>query len=286
MPSRLRHRSPWLPLYFLLLVAGSSLADAADAGPAGGSDENAIDAFDDELLFVVGNTLFTIYHELGHGLIDLLGLPVIGREEDAVDGFAAVTMIPEEPDAVGDALIIAVADGWQVQSDLAAERQERHYWGEHALDEQRHFAIVCLMVGSDQDGFYDYALDAGLPKERIESCPVDFESMKSGWARLLNGHRPADDHAEGMPDRSIDLLFDQPLPGQDDVVDLLTESRLLTDAIFRFGESISLPSPIVIRFAACREANAYWSPGRSEVTVCYELVDEFRAILLESVAVR
>ena len=79
---------------------------------------------DDETLFVVGNTLFTIYHELGHGLVDLLGLPVIGREEDAVDGFAAVTMIPEEPDAVGDALIIAVADAWQVQSDLAAERQK------------------------------------------------------------------------------------------------------------------------------------------------------------------
>jgi len=266
------------------MVGGASLVDAADAGPA--AEQDVVDALDDELLFVVGNTLFTIYHELGHGLIDLLGLPVVGREEDAVDGFAAVTMIPEKPDAVGDALIIAVADGWQVQSDLAAERQERHYWGEHALDEQRHFAIVCLMVGSDQDGFYDYALDAGLPEERIERCDVDFASMKSGWARLLDKHRPEGDHTREAAGRSIDLLFDQPLPEQDDVFDLLTTSELLTDAVLGFGEGIVLPSPIAIRFTACREANAYWSPRRSEVTVCYELVDEFRTILADEMVIQ
>ena len=165
-----------------LLYVCSSIGRHADADDSLTGDA----ALDDDSLFVIGNTLFTVYHELGHALVDLFDLPVIGREEDAVDGFAAVTMIPDAPDETRDALIVAVADGWRAQSEFADDENERPYWGEHALDEQRHYAIVCLMVGSDQEGFYDYALDAGLPEERIETCVDDFELMKDGWERLLD----------------------------------------------------------------------------------------------------
>ncbi|MEZ5931237.1 MAG: DUF4344 domain-containing metallopeptidase [Alphaproteobacteria bacterium] len=258
---------------------------AADPKPAVWIDEDDADAFDDDTLFVVGNTLFTVYHELGHALIDLLKLPVIGREEDAVDGFAAVTMIPETPDDIGDALIVAVADAWSVQSDLASEGMDRRYWDEHALDQQRHFAVVCLMVGSDQDGFYDYALDSGLPEERIRTCPYDFTRMKEGWQHLLEPHRRQDDAADGaLPiEAPITVVFDEPSPEQEGARDLARRDGLLEDAIAGFGETIALPSPVTIRFTACNEANAYWSPRDREVKICYELVDEFEATLLGAV---
>lgn len=239
------------------------------------TNTDAIGGFGDEALFVVGNTLFAVYHEFGHALIDLLSLPVIGREEDAVDGFAAVTMIPERPDSVGDALIVAVADGWRMQSDVAKKRRERHYWGEHALDEQRHFAVVCLMVGSDQDGFYDYALEAGLPRERIGSCAYDFKRMTTGWKRLLDPHGPQTNSLE----TSINLVFDQPLPEQAGVLDLIQENGLLEDALLDLGEDIVLPSPVTVRFTVCEEANAYWSKSDHEVKICYELIQAFQAIL-------
>ena len=35
--------------------------------------------------FVIGNTLFVMAHELGHGLINEMNLPVLGREEDAAN---------------------------------------------------------------------------------------------------------------------------------------------------------------------------------------------------------
>ena len=63
-------------------------------------------------LFVLGNTVFILYHELGHALIDQLGLPVLGREEDAADNLASIMMIPEQADPMMDELIIAAADGW------------------------------------------------------------------------------------------------------------------------------------------------------------------------------
>ena len=41
--------------------------------------------------FVAGNVLFAMAHEVGHMLVSEMGLPVLGREEDAVDAFAVVT---------------------------------------------------------------------------------------------------------------------------------------------------------------------------------------------------
>ena len=43
--------------------------------------------------FVTGNTLFVVAHELGHGLINEMHMPVLGREEDAADSFAIVTAL-------------------------------------------------------------------------------------------------------------------------------------------------------------------------------------------------
>jgi len=41
--------------------------------------------------FVAGNVFFATAHEVGHMLIQEMGLPVLGREEDAADSYASVT---------------------------------------------------------------------------------------------------------------------------------------------------------------------------------------------------
>jgi len=43
--------------------------------------------------FVAGNMLFVLNHELGHALVSEMGLPVLGKEEDAVDAFAVLAML-------------------------------------------------------------------------------------------------------------------------------------------------------------------------------------------------
>ena len=40
--------------------------------------------------FVRGNVLSIFYHEFGHALVDILGVPVMGREEDAADALSVV----------------------------------------------------------------------------------------------------------------------------------------------------------------------------------------------------
>ncbi|MEM7045017.1 MAG: DUF4344 domain-containing metallopeptidase [Pseudomonadota bacterium] len=267
-------RYAWTLLSFgFVLHALSPAAKAVDGEGRSGLSP------DDDAVFIIGNTLFTIYHELGHALIDLLNLPVIGREEDAVDGFAAVTMIPETADALRDALIVAVADGWRAQSELAAVGGAQPYWGKHALDEQRYFAIVCLMVGSDQDGFYDYALEAGLPEERIASCADDFARMETGWKQVLDPYERGLNADIGSAGTTITIAFDDPLPEQEGLYRLIQDGGLLEDGIQHLADRVDLPVPVVVRFSVCNRANAYWSRSRREVQICYELIDEFEAIL-------
>ena len=43
--------------------------------------------------FVVGNMLFVFVHEMGHALVHEMDVPVLGREEDAADAFATLTML-------------------------------------------------------------------------------------------------------------------------------------------------------------------------------------------------
>src|ERR1700726_4501336 len=43
--------------------------------------------------FVSGNMLFVLLHELAHTAISELDLPVLGKEEDAADSFASLTLI-------------------------------------------------------------------------------------------------------------------------------------------------------------------------------------------------
>jgi Putative metallopeptidase len=43
--------------------------------------------------FVSGNMLFVLLHELAHAAITQMGLPVLGRMEDAADSFAALRLI-------------------------------------------------------------------------------------------------------------------------------------------------------------------------------------------------
>ena len=60
--------------------------------------------------FIIGNTLFVLTHELGHGLINEFNMPVLGREEDAADSFAIVTALKMGP-SFSEGVLIEAAKG-------------------------------------------------------------------------------------------------------------------------------------------------------------------------------
>jgi len=95
--------------------------------------------------FVSGNMLFVLLHELGHATIGELDLPVLGKEEDAADAFASLTLIHIKSE-FSEHVLAEAAKGW-----FMADRRDQkegepvEYYDEHGLNQQRAFQIVCYM---------------------------------------------------------------------------------------------------------------------------------------------
>src|SRR5216683_8004748 len=87
--------------------------------------------------FVIGNILFAMLHELGHAAVDEMGLPVLGKEEDAADSFAAVRLI-RLGSVFSHRVLVEAAKGWflSVRRDKK-EGDDVEYYDTHGLDEQR-----------------------------------------------------------------------------------------------------------------------------------------------------
>ena len=157
---------------------------------AAGGDEEEIEGE------VMGAILFFFLHELGHGLVHQLDLPTTGREEDAVDDLASIIMLAADEDDGDDsteegfgALMLssaAVQFGDMASSPEAFENIV--FWGEHSLDAQRMYHLICMIYGSNPEIYAAMVGDEALPKARADQCPAEFQQRQRNWNRLLEAH--------------------------------------------------------------------------------------------------
>jgi hypothetical protein len=220
--------------------------------------------------FVIGNTVFVMGHEMGHVFIGEMGLPVLGREEDAADSFAIVTAI-EMGTAFSERILLEAAKGLVLSSRRdKKEGTELAFYGEHGLDLQRAYNVVCLMVGSDPDRFAKLAEETQLPEERQRSCIQDYSNASWSWEQALKPHRRTAD----QPKTTIPVVY------KDDPKYAVQASILRRMAILeKFAEHASerfvWRRPFTIEARACDEPNAKWNIATQTITLCYELAEEF-----------
>jgi hypothetical protein len=221
--------------------------------------------------FVSGNMLFVLLHELGHASITQLGLPVLGRIEDASDSFATLMLLRVGSD-FSHRVLTASAKGW-----FLADRRDREtglklvFYGEHGLDLQRAYQIVCMMVGSDEDKFNDLAEQTKLPEARQHTCLGDYSNAAFSWDLLLKPHRRASD----QPMTRIDVAYGQ-AEGRTEVVEQVARAiRLLKTVAERASDELAWPAPLTLEMQSCGFPNAIWDFRMRTVTLCYELAAEF-----------
>lgn len=215
--------------------------------------------------YVIGNAVSVLFHEAGHMLVSEFELPVLGREEDAVDALSTVWLLEREDEAVNQMLRDA-ADAWFLTADSAEELDEGAFWGAHGLDRQRGYAMTCLMVGKDPEAFREFADTYDLPEDRRAECAVEYETARDAWFRLLDPHfRDAEGSAE------MTIVYDDP---EDDALreaaDILKREQVLEQLAESLGSSLRLDDGITLRATTCGEANAYWNPEDRSITYCYE----------------
>ncbi len=124
----------------------------------------------------------TLFHELGHSLVDAWKIPITGREEDAVDQLSTLVLIEATED--GEQMALDGALSFKLYADLL-KGEKKIYWDEHSVDEQRYFDTICLVYGHDEAKF-DYLIENGtLPEERAVFCTEDYDKVSRAWRQLL-----------------------------------------------------------------------------------------------------
>ncbi len=141
---------------------------------------------EDRKTFLIDVTAFVLLHEIAHALIDVLKLPVVGKEEDAADGLATifVTELYEE----GAEMALTNAELFDIEAANAGDFEEEDFWDEHSLNAQRFASIVCWVYGSDPDKHDSFLKEEIIPEETAERCPEEYAQQRKSWLQLLKPH--------------------------------------------------------------------------------------------------
>ena len=227
--------------------------------------------------FVSGNLLFVLLHEMAHASITQMGLPVLGKMEDAADTFAALRLIRVGSD-FSHRVLTNAAKGW-----FLADRRDKAagdvvaFYDEHGLNQQRAYQIVCLMVGSDDEKFKDLAAETKLPEERQDSRAGDYSNVAYSWDVVLKPHRRAPD----QPKTKIDVVYGQ-AEGRAAVAERVNRSiRLLETVAEHAADDFAWPMPFTLEMQTCGSPNASWDLQSHKLTLCYELAADFADLYRE-----
>lgn len=219
--------------------------------------------------FVLGNTRHTMLHEIGHMFVDQFDLPVLGREEDAVDAMATLLMLKSGRQADIRALHDTV-DGWLHSGTTRPTRgfATSDFYGAHSLDIQRSYAIACLMVGRNFEAHTAYATRVSLPIDRQKSCAEDYRLAEKGWAEVLEPHRRV-----GPIGAEIDIQYRDSRGNYPEIEAMLRNEQVLERYADWIAKTFILPNPVRMTAENCGEVNAFYDLETREVILCYEWVD-------------
>ncbi len=240
----------------------------------------ALDA--DTVRFVQANAEFALLHEMGHLLIHELGLPVLGREEDAADqlGFMGLFLLyrrQHEPDFA--ARLLDIADYWRLEWQRAKPpHEEVREWDSHALDAQRFYNLACLAYGSDPRQLEWIIQATGLPEQRAFYCDQEYQQVLHAVSWLKRHYQRQPGQPAGA---QISVVYDEPSPALADGAELLAKVRgsgELEAVAAKAGEAFVLPRPLLLRLTSCGEPDAWYNQQSGELTLCYERLVHLRQL--------
>lgn len=134
--------------------------------------------------YASGALLFVIFHEIGHCLIGELGLPTVGKEEDAVDEFATLLLL--EFGEQGQMAILSAA-AWFAHTGVEGDAN-LPFWDEHSLSQQRFYGIFTLLYATNPATYGEMAGQLGISERRLALAKDEYRKKDEAWSRLLQPH--------------------------------------------------------------------------------------------------
>ena len=137
---------------------------------------------------VLGPILAVFLHETAHAVFNMLQIPVLGREEDAADQFAAYVMLRLSKDEARRTILgYAYHHAIQMPGSQATV-SIRSLSDEHSTPAQRAFNILCIAYGADKTLFADVVEKGFLPKDRAEVCAREYDDLDFAMTKLIRPH--------------------------------------------------------------------------------------------------
>jgi Putative metallopeptidase len=131
-----------------------------------------------------GALVFVLLHESGHAVFDVLKVPVLGREEDAADQFAAFLLLRQGEE---EARRVLRGAAWMYLHDSKGRMPDESDFADvHGLDAQRFYNVLCMAYGSNPAGFSGMIEKGYLPKERAEGCSDEFRQVGFAVKELID----------------------------------------------------------------------------------------------------
>ena len=141
-------------------------------------------------IFAYDVTIETLYHEMGHALVDIYDLPYTGLEENVADQFSALILSYTYDDDAGHSLgqeMLSNVGLYYLYSD-AWSSGDHPYWDTHGSDIQRFYNISCYAYGADPE-YNQYLVDEGwLPEDRAVWCEDEYAQLEYAWSYLLKDY--------------------------------------------------------------------------------------------------
>lgn len=219
--------------------------------------------------FAANNTLFVIYHEIAHLLVDQLGLPVLGREEDAADNMATWILLNKHT-AAGDQTLADAAYGWLLSGiRKGTALQDSDFYDVHSLDKQRAFEIVCMMVGADPDKFGQVANAYRIDRTRQDSCRYDHEKIDRSLKSVLAPY------SAPRAATQSEITYNEVSGTLKIAADAFRASGVFEDVAKELQTHYALPHAVSFEAKRCGEPNAYYDADTVGIIFCYELMQDF-----------
>lgn len=260
-----------------LLCAALALVFAAPAQAQPPSDEEVGQ-------HVQAVMLGTFFHELGHALVSMLDLPVVGPEEDVADEFSTMLLIAvAEHDPAAAQVPRAVAQGFLDFKEMRERGTlgQIPFWDEHGLDDRRAFAAICLMYGYDPQGMEPIFQRFGVDERGRRRCKAGFDRKWRAWETLLEPHTWPEGATPPPGAPSITVAY-QPSarPFGQVLYRALTTVRGYDEIARGLSSVLRLPGPLAITWRDCDTPNAFFMPGKNTITMCYDLAELYGQMFL------
>jgi hypothetical protein len=137
-------------------------------------------------LLALGAVTFVTSHEIGHALIDILDLPVTGREEDVADQIATFLTLHDlkDEDERELALWTVVGGSWFFDM-LNKQRGYSSLADEHSLDGQRVYNVACWAYGSDPRRYAALVPWFKGASNRLLGCEAEHAKLNRALTKLI-----------------------------------------------------------------------------------------------------